>query len=257
MAKHQNLSSPYAVHPFAFSSNADPANDGSIDMAPYKGWINTGSSNTLKVRNAANTAWEDVSVAGAATTPAFGSNSNSVAVGNASGASTLASRADHVHLGVRSIAHASNTFSGPITLTTPGNTVGITSPGTGQLAFTATGGGGGGSGAPTDAQYLVGALNGSLSAEVLVLRGRINTDGTTAAGSGFSAVKNVTGDYTVTYSSAFGAIPLVLLAVVSPNDTDVRQIFLMASSATAFHVLTTTFPGVNTDCTFSFAAIAF
>lgn len=147
MAKHQNLSSPFSVHPFAFSSNADPSNDGSIDMAPYKGWINTGSSNTLKVRNAANTAWEDVSVAGAANTPAFGSNSNNVASAGAGGASTLASRADHVHLGVTSIAHTSNTFSGPITLVAGAN-IGITSSTAGTYRIdgsAAAGGGGGGS----------------------------------------------------------------------------------------------------------------
>ena len=145
MAKHQDLSSPYAIHPFAYSSNADPANDGSIDTTPYKGWINTGNSNLLKVRNAADSAWEDVSVAGAATTPAFGSNSTSVTTYN-DNAGTLASANAHHHIGVTSLAHSSNTFSGPVTLTTPGNTVGITSPGTGQLAFTAAAAAGGGAG---------------------------------------------------------------------------------------------------------------
>ena len=144
MAKHQNLSSPYSVHPFAYTSNADPASDASIDMAPYKGWINTGSSNLLKVRNAATNAWEDVSVAGAATTPAFGSNSNSVATANVGGASTLASRADHVHLGVRSISHTSNTFSGPVTLVAGAN-IGITSSATGTFRFDGAAGGSGSS----------------------------------------------------------------------------------------------------------------
>ena len=143
MAKHQDLSSPYAIHPFAYSSNADPANDGSIDTTPYKGWINTGNSNLLKVRNAADTAWESVSVDGAATAPAFGSNSTSVTTYN-DNAGTLASASAHHHIGVTSIAHSSNTYSGPITLTTPGNTVGITSSGMGQLAFTAAAGSGGG-----------------------------------------------------------------------------------------------------------------
>lgn len=48
---------------------------------------------------------------------------------------------------VNSISHTSNTYSGAITLTTPGNTVGITSPASGTYAFTASGGGGGGGGA--------------------------------------------------------------------------------------------------------------
>ena len=142
MAKHQDLSSPYAIHPFAYSSNADPANDGSIDTTPYKGWLNTGNSNLLKVRNAADTAWESVSVDGAATAPAFGSNSTTVTTYNDNDGTLAAAQAHH-HIGVASLAHSSNTYSGPITLTTPGNTVGITSPGTGQLAFTATASGGG------------------------------------------------------------------------------------------------------------------
>ena len=151
MAKHQDLTSPYAIHPFAYSSNADPSSDASIDTTPYKGWINTGNSNLLKVRNAADSDWEDVSVAGAATAAAYGSNSNSVATGNAPGASTLASRADHVHLGVRSIAHTSNTYSGPVTLTASGQ-VGITSPASGTLNINVAGSAGGGGGSVTAEQ---------------------------------------------------------------------------------------------------------
>ena len=145
MAKHQNLSSPYSVHPFAFTSNADPASDASIDMAPYKGWINTGSSNLLKVRNAANGAWENVSVAGAATTPAFGSNSASVTTYN-DNAGTLTAANAHHHIGVTSIAHTSNTFSGPVTIVAGAN-IGISSsaPGTYRIDGSAAAGGGAGS----------------------------------------------------------------------------------------------------------------
>ena len=111
MSKHQNISSPFAVHPFAFTSNANPASDASIDMAPYKGWIDTGNSNLLKVRNAADSAWEDVSVAGAATAPAFGSNSASVTTYNDNAGNLSAANAHH-HIGVTSLAHASNTLRG-------------------------------------------------------------------------------------------------------------------------------------------------
>ena len=72
---------------------------------------------------------------------AFGSNANQVSTANAPGASTLHSAADHVHRGVSSIAHASNTFYGPVTFTTEGD-LGITSPSTGTLAFKAISGGG-------------------------------------------------------------------------------------------------------------------
>lgn len=74
----------------------------------------------------------------------YASNSNSVAIANAPGASTLVSPADHVHLGVTSVSHASNTFSGPVILTNSG-IVGITSPtaGTLNISAAATGTGGG------------------------------------------------------------------------------------------------------------------
>jgi hypothetical protein len=77
----------------------------------------------------------------------FGSNSNQVSYANAPGASSDASRADHVHLGVTSVSHSSNTYSGPVILA-PGANVGITSPvsGTFTIHSTATGGGGGGGG---------------------------------------------------------------------------------------------------------------
>lgn len=77
-------------------------------------------------------------------TLSFGSNSNSVAIANAPGASSSNTRADHVHLGVTSLAHTSNTFSGPVILTA-GTNVGITVPATGtyRIDVNAAGGGGG------------------------------------------------------------------------------------------------------------------
>jgi hypothetical protein len=75
----------------------------------------------------------------------YASNSNQVGTANAGGASLLVSRADHVHRGVHSISHSSNTFYGDVTLTTSG-TLGITVPAPGTFNLSAgTGGGGGGS----------------------------------------------------------------------------------------------------------------
>ena len=74
-------------------------------------------------------------------TVSYASNVNSVAGANTGGAATTVTRGDHVHLGVRSITHSSNTFSGPITFTTEGD-LAITSPSTGTLAFKALTGGG-------------------------------------------------------------------------------------------------------------------
>ena len=73
----------------------------------------------------------------------FGSNANTVASASAAGASTLHSAADHVHVGTTSIAHTSNTFSGPVILTAAG-TLGITSPAAGTFELSASGGAGGG-----------------------------------------------------------------------------------------------------------------
>src|SRR3990167_2445530 len=71
----------------------------------------------------------------------YGSNSNDISSVSAAGAATEVSRVDHVHRGVTSVAHTSNTFYGPLTFTTPGNSVGITSPSSGTLAFTSVGAG--------------------------------------------------------------------------------------------------------------------
>jgi len=106
-------------------------------------------------------------------TVSYASNANSVADANTGGAATTQSRGDHVHLGVRSIAHASNTFSGPITFTTEGD-LGITSPSTGTLAFKAISGAGGGGGYSTltVADAIVGAdvaIGGSVYTDCLSL----------------------------------------------------------------------------------------
>lgn len=84
----------------------------------------------------------------AGVTSSFGSNVNAVGEANAPGAHASNSRADHVHLGVRSVSHSSNTFSGPVTLTASG-VLGITSPTPGTFNLSATGGSGSGSGGVT------------------------------------------------------------------------------------------------------------
>lgn len=44
-----------------------------------------------------------------------------------------------------------------------------------------------------------------------IIRGRVNSDGTVAAGSGFTSARDAAGKYTVTFDSAFGATPIVVL----------------------------------------------
>lgn len=64
-----------------------------------------------------NVVWSPDSAGGSVS---YGSNSNEVTYANAPGASSLVARADHAHRGVTSVSHASNTYTGPVTLETEG-----------------------------------------------------------------------------------------------------------------------------------------
>jgi hypothetical protein len=91
--------------------------DGTVLLGPN---VAIASGSNISLSMASNT----VTIHGTLTA-SYGSNSNDVASAGAPGASTLISRADHVHRGVTAIAHSSNTLYGTVTLTTPGNTVAI------------------------------------------------------------------------------------------------------------------------------------
>jgi hypothetical protein len=54
-------------------------------------------------------------------------------------------------------------------------------------------------------------------AQTFTLRGTINSDGTIKSGTGFTVVKNSTGNYTVTFSTAFAVQPVVLVTALSLN----------------------------------------
>lgn len=71
----------------------------------------------------------------------YASNANAVASVSAGGAATTVPRGDHVHDGVTSVSHTSNTFDGPVTLTAQGS-IGITSPSAGTFAINAVAGAG-------------------------------------------------------------------------------------------------------------------
>ena len=64
MTDHHQLTGKFAVHQFAFVQNTDPALDPDNEVLAYKAWIDTSSGNALKVRNAANTAWNTVIAGG-------------------------------------------------------------------------------------------------------------------------------------------------------------------------------------------------
>lgn len=74
----------------------------------------------------------------------YGSNANNVSSAGSAGAALGVSRADHVHVGVTSLSHTSNTWTGPITLVAEGS-IGITKPNSTTIAVNAGAGAGSGS----------------------------------------------------------------------------------------------------------------
>ena len=92
----------------------------------------------------------------------FGSNANSVSSVSAAGASGSVSRADHVHVGVTSLTHSSNTWSGPITLVAEG-AIGITKSSATQININAVAGtSGSGTGIPSGTSFPGGSGAGTL-----------------------------------------------------------------------------------------------
>lgn len=69
----------------------------------------------------------------------YGSNANDVGLTSAGGAATTASRGDHVHRGVASVTHSSNTWYGPVTIVAQGS-IGITKTNDTTVAINAVAG---------------------------------------------------------------------------------------------------------------------
>lgn len=90
-----------------------------------------------------------------------------------------------------------------------------------------------------------------------IVRGTINgSDGATQTGEGFSCVRNGTGDYTLTFSVAFGDAPSVCCAVVQGGAAG--EIWITGNpSTTAFTCLTSTAIGGSTagDRDWNFIAV--
>lgn len=74
-----------------------------------------------------------------------------------------------------------------------------------------------------------------------MIRGRVNSNGTLAQGSGFTCAKTATGRYTITFSTAFSAEPIVVItsmgnevaAHVSPSPTVGGVIYRTFTSTTS------------------------
>jgi hypothetical protein len=115
---------------------------------------NSASSNYHFVADSPTSGWWIPHDASGGASVSYGSNANEVSYANAPGASALVSRADHVHRGVTSLSHASNTYAGPVILT-PGANVAITSPSSGTFAIHSAASGGGGAGSSAGGRQLV------------------------------------------------------------------------------------------------------
>lgn len=97
--------------------------------------------------------------------------------------------------------------------------------------------------------------NDELSADVNPLRGTILSGGNKLSGTGFSSVKNSTGNYTITYDTAFSLRPELLLAVFSSSGNPLG-IISTAGNENAFTVqVFNTTTGAAVDAIFGFAAL--
>ena len=171
----------------------------------------------------------------------FGSNTADVSSVGTMGASSSNTRADHVHRVLRSLSHSSNTLYGEVILTTPGDTVGITSPTAGTLALTASGGGGGGGGggalvlleqhtasasatldfttciSATYDDYLIEFVNVIPATNSVVLYLRMSTDGGSSYDSGAN-YSYVDWRWVPTGSAAGGGSGQSAIQLVNPTD---------------------------------------
>lgn len=131
-----------------------------------------------------------------------------------------------------------------------------------NLAWVISAGGGGGgiveqvtaaTAAVEDLQEQVDALTARK-----IVHGRVSSAGAVVGGSGgFSAAKNSSGDYTVTFSPAFSGVPTVTLGLGSTS-TNPRGIKLkdgVPATAGAFTVWTYTVAPTLVDSEFHFIAI--
>lgn len=81
--------------------------------------------------------------------------------------------------------------------------------------------------------------------------GKITSAGTITSGTGFSVSAHTTGNYTITYTTAFSATPLVIVTLAVP-----LLFYKSAESASGFTLTAQTASGTFTDAGFDFWARA-
>jgi len=90
---------------------------------------------------------------------------------------------------------------------------------------------------------------------VRMIRGVVSSVGAVVAGTGFSSARNAAGDYTVTFTAAFGARPsFVAMALTAPAVA--REHASTATNGTSYRVsIANSATGAALDSAFNFIAI--
>lgn len=84
-----------------------------------------------------------------------------------------------------------------------------------------------------------------------IVRGSVNSSGTKTAGEGFTSVRNSSGNFTITFSTAFSVAPVAVASITASGTITAN---VTAASTTALTVLTFV-GGSSTDSGFNFVAI--
>lgn len=114
---------------------------------------------------------------------------------------------------------------------------------------------------PPDLATLIDGMAERLSAlertpSPRIVRGTVSAAGAIVNGSGFSSVKNTTGDYTVTFTAPFGSAPIVVPGA-GTTAFGAKLKSSVAPTESAFSVYTfITSTGVLNDGEFTFTAVA-
>lgn len=87
----------------------------------------------------------------------------------------------------------------------------------------------------------------------VTITGTVSSTGTVVRGSGFSSVRNSTGSYTVTFTSAFAAIPIIMVTQI-PGAVSSNSIGIGTPATTGFNCFSQTGGVGPTDVSFSFVA---
>lgn len=87
-----------------------------------------------------------------------------------------------------------------------------------------------------------------------IIQGTINTDGTVASGSGFTSSRTAIGDYTITFTSAFTASPVVEVTELA-SGAPVRLAVMTSVSASSFSFQVVDASDANHDTVSHFVAI--